>query len=626
MQRFTKFCSHLAVVFIAFIIAYELRRGVSLDWWLNSPQATRVWAWAALYAAIAGVAEAIFKTERSAWRFTSARDLIALLRSCAVTALVFTLFVFVTDRGFALPRSILILAPGISFGLFLGIRLGWRLAFDRTLVNPFLPTWWRSNDDPRKRLVVVGSMAEAEPHVRHLLADPAGRHRPAIIVSPVQREQGLQLHGVPCYAGVQRLESIVEAHFGKTTPAPAILFLQDPVAALDFSAERIGQLLVAGHTLLRLQPMIGPDREGASIEALQEISLEEFLPRAPVKLDPSPIMSLVAGRRVLVTGAGGSIGSELARQLAALRCSHLTLVDHSEFLLFEIDRELAGLHPQLSRRALLVNVRDVSRVQDVMNEERPDLVFHAAALKHVSLVENNPAEGVMTNVVGTWNTMTAAINAGAHQFVLISTDKAVAPTNVMGATKRIAETLLHLAPEGRTLLSAVRFGNVLGSAGSVVPIFRDQIARGGPVTVTHPDVNRFFMTIPEAVQLVLHSTAIRADQATTSPTKFLLEMGVPVKIVDLARQMIELSGKRPEIDVRIEFTGLKPGEKLTETLVDEGEQVVSTAHGIMQVQSTAHYRLNVGEVQRLATIAQTRPAAEVRSVVREILEICCRDK
>ena len=228
----------------------------------------------------------------------------------------------------------------------------------------------------------------------------------------------------------------------------------------------------------------------------------------------------------------------------------------------------------------------------------------------------------MTNVLGTLNVMTAAVECGARQFVLISTDKAVAPTNVMGATKRIAETLQYLITPADTLLSAVRFGNVLGSAGSVVPIFREQIARGGPVTVTHPDVNRFFMTIPEAVQLVLHSTAIRASQAKTTPSKFLLEMGDSVKIVDLARQMIELSGKRPGKDIEIQFTGLKAGEKIAETLIDDGEIVAPAADGIMEVQSADRCNLKREDVEALIDVARHSGPADVRASVLTTLATC----
>ncbi len=349
----------------------------------------------------------------------------------------------------------------------------------------------------------------------------------------------------------------------------AIVFLDDPIQAYGLSTERIGELRRAGHRLLKPQNLGEITGTSGPSHRLEEIPLEDFLPRKPIALDPAPVRALVAGRRVLVTGAGGSIGSELCRQLLALGCAHLSMVDHSEFLLFEIDRELAGTRGDGSRSAILANVRDTDRIAEVVGSEQPDIIFHAAALKHVALVENNPAEGVLTNVLGTWNVIQAAVAHDVAQFVLISTDKAVAPTNVMGATKRIAETLLQFAPSGKTRMTAVRFGNVLGSAGSVVPIFREQIARGGPVTVTHPDVNRFFMTIPEAVQLVLHSTAVSNAMENLGPRKFLLEMGNSVKIVDLARQMIELSGKVPDVDIMIKFSGLKTGEKLSEALFDD---------------------------------------------------------
>jgi len=274
----------------------------------------------------------------------------------------------------------------------------------------------------------------------------------------------------------------------------------------------------------------------------------------------------------------------------------------------------------MTRRAVLANVRDEARIREVFEQERPDIVFHAAALKHVALVENNPAEGVLTNVLGTWNVIRAATAARAGQFVLISTDKAVDPSNVMGATKRIAETLLELVPDSETRLSAVRFGNVLGSAGSVVPIFRDQIARGGPVTVTHPDVNRYFMTIPEAVQLVLHSTAVKAARADEGPSKFLLEMGEPVRIADLARQMIELSGKRPDVDIKIEFTGLKKGEKIAEILSDDGEDPRPCVDGILEVMGRrSSGRLDTARLHTLVSAALGGRGHEVTMLVAETI-------
>ena len=289
------------------------------------------------------------------------------------------------------------------------------------------------------------------------------------------------------------------------------------------------------------------------------------------------------GRRVLVTGAGGSIGSELCRQIAASGCAQLTLVDASEYNLFHIDREIAQTYPALPRQEVLCDVRDAARVARVFGEQRPDIVFHAAALKHVTLVENHPCEGVRTNVLGTRNVATAAKACGAAHLALISTDKAVAPTSVMGAAKRVAEAVARQYGGGDEMrVSIVRFGNVLGSAGSVVPIFQSQIAAGGPITLTHAEVERYFMTIPEAVQLVLRAVALSRIASEPDAGVLTLEMGEPVKIIDLARRMIELQGLVPERDIAIEITGLRPGEKLTETLVDVNEIARPKAPGIME--------------------------------------------
>jgi len=477
-------------------------------------------------------------------------------------------------------------------------------------------------------MVIVGAMADADRQLRLLLSDSGSTYQPVGIVTPHMEEVGLRLHGVPFVSDLAGWKSSKSGLASLGAEPHAIVFLKDPVQDYGFSTERIGELRRAGHRLLKPQSMADIDGAPETQFRLEEIPLEDFLPRKPIALDIAPVRELVSGHRVLVTGAGGSIGSELCRQLVALGCSHLSMMDHSEFLLFEADRELASTGSGTSRRAILGNVRDTERVNEIIRAERPDIIFHAAALKHVGLVENNPAEGVLTNVLGTWNVIQAAVEQKVAQFVLISTDKAVAPTNVMGATKRIAEALLDLVPSGDTGMTVVRFGNVLGSAGSVVPIFREQIARGGPVTVTHPEVNRFFMTIPEAVQLVLHSTAISRVQPETrngskvSPRKFLLEMGESVRIVDLARQMIELSGKTPDVDVVIEFTGLKPGEKLAEVLSDAGEEAGPCVEGIMEL----FWRLapgaitlsDVSELLEQSRLAGGIPEGRVLKVVEQI--------
>lgn len=578
-----KFTIHVGLLFLGFVLAYELRRPMPIFWWLIDPDALRVIRWAGLYAVIGAGVELVFQSERSAWRFASMREVVGLVRNVTVAIGLFLGLIFFLDRGVQLPRSVLPLTWLVSLTLLVGFRMAWRLPHAPGLAAHFLPSWWARPATDRTPLLIVGPMAAADRQLRLLQGDPDSPYQPVGVVTPNPEEVGLRLHGVPFVGDLATWTSV---HCGLTARGArphAVVFLDDPVRAYGFSTERIGELRSGGHMLLKPHSLIAFGTAPGGENTLREIPLEDFLPRKAISLDPAPIRDLVAGRRVLVTGAGGSIGSELCRQLLALGCAHLAMVDHSEFLLFEIDRELASVGGPAGRRAILANVRDADRVAEVVRAERPDIIFHAAALKHVALVENNPAEGVLTNVLGTWNVIQAAVAHDVAQFVLISTDKAVAPTNVMGATKRIAEALLDLAPGGGTRMIAVRFGNVLGSAGSVVPIFRDQIARGGPVTVTHPDVNRFFMTIPEAVQLVLHSAAIDAGARAGPPRKFLLEMGEPVSIAHLARQMIELSGKTPDLDVVIEFTGLKPGEKLAEALSDEGEEVRPCIEGITEL-------------------------------------------
>ncbi|HIJ63133.1 MAG TPA: polysaccharide biosynthesis protein, partial [Rhodospirillaceae bacterium] len=313
---------------------------------------------------------------------------------------------------------------------------------------------------------------------------------------------------------------------------------------------------------------------------VKPIAVEDLLGRPQTVLDRSAMRSLIEGRRVLVTGAGGSIGGELVRQIADCAPAALSLLELSEFALYTIDQEISESHPELPRRPLLADIRDDARIAQVMREERPELVFHAAALKHVPMVEANPLEGVRTNAIGTRVVADAARAHGVRLMVLISTDKAVNPSSVMGASKRAAESYcqaLDLDGAAGTRFVTVRFGNVLGSTGSVVPLFQRQLAAGGPITVTHPEMTRYFMTIREAVELVLQTSALGfAHPDLYQGRIFVLDMGEPVKIVGLARQMIRLAGLRPDTDIKIRFTGLRPGEKLFEELFHGAEAPVPT--------------------------------------------------
>jgi O-antigen biosynthesis protein WbqV len=357
---------------------------------------------------------------------------------------------------------------------------------------------------------------------------------------------------------------------------------------------------------------------------LKPVAIEDLLNRPQVKLDREGMARLVQGRRVIVTGAGGTIGSELARQVAALGPETLVLLDNGEYALWQIDLELAETHPGVPRRAVIADIRDEARIRAVFEEWRPELVFHAAALKHVPMVEANPLEGLLTNIAGTRHVADAARAAGARAMVLISTDKAVNPTSVMGASKRLAEMYCQaldiVARGGGAGLTCitVRFGNVLGSTGSVVPLFRRQLERGGPLTVTHPDMQRYFMTVREAVGLVLEASVLGTGPdplAGALPAAglggiFVLDMGKPVKIVDLARQMIRLAGLRPEQDVEIRFTGLRPGEKLFEELFHGKEPPVPTGHEglLMATPRTADLAIVGRAIDEIATACRNGQA------------------
>ena len=354
------------------------------------------------------------------------------------------------------------------------------------------------------------------------------------------------------------------------------------------------------------------------ISRMRDVAVETLLGREPVYLDQSELDRFLGGRRILVTGAGGSIGSELARQVARFRPSLLLLLDRAEGALFEFDRELRQLRPELDIRPLIADVVDAPRIRSLISQFRPDVVLHAAAHKHVPMMESNASEAIKNNVFGTRILGELAGELGVETFVLISTDKAVHPSSVMGASKRIAELVIQdLDQRYDTRYVAVRFGNVMGSAGSVIPIFREQIARGGPVTVTHPDMMRYFMTIPEAAQLVLETGAM-GDRGEI----YILDMGEPVRILDLARDLITLSGFRPYEDIEIVFTGLRPGEKLFEELEVSGENIAKTRHPKIFIGRLPVYtsdRLTDG-LKRLATLGRHGHDGEIREFLAEFLD------
>jgi len=439
--------------------------------------------------------------------------------------------------------------------------------------------------------LLVGGATEADLFIRALGQDPRPVVRLQGLISLSARQTGRRIQNQPILGSLDELPDILE-RLGAEGRLPRLLVvtgseLAGPsMARLLDDAERHGMQVRRAPRPTALHPA----RRGAEqppIE-LKPVAIEDLLNRPQVQLDREGMARLIQGRRVLVTGAGGTIGSELARQVAALGPAELALLDSGEFALWQIDIELAESHPGVPRRVMLADVRDEGRVRAVFQAVRPELVFHAAALKHVPMVEANALEGLLTNAEGTRLVADAARASGVQAMVLISTDKAVNPTSVMGASKRLAEMYcqaLDIAARAAGVgmrCVTVRFGNVLGSTGSVVPLFQHQLERGGPLTVTHPDMRRYFMTVREAVGLVLEASVVGMGDAALAAARdggiFVLDMGKPVKIADLARQMIRLAGLRPDEDVEIRFTGLRPGEKLFEELFHGKEPPVPTGH------------------------------------------------
>ena len=467
------------------------------------------------------------------------------------------------DHAFALPRGVTLVDFNLSLLLFVGFRVSIRALRER----------FSGHEAPAgvvERLVIVGAGRSGEQLAAELRSRRGHGLEPVCFVDDDPAKHGLDIHGLPVTGAPETIPQLIEK-FGVTE---VILALP------SHSAKRIREIsaLAVRHGLrVRVVPSIA-DLAGGRIRAtdLRPVSVEDLLGRKPAQLDDAAIGALIAGRTVLVTGAGGSIGQELCRQVAARHPARLLLLDQCEVLLYQTEQELIGAGAGALITPLVGDVTDEARLCEVFARFRPELVLHAAAHKHVPLMESQPGEALKNNVLGTALLARIASEHGVGRFVLISSDKAVNPTNVMGASKRLSELViqgLQARPGNRTRFVAVRFGNVLASSGSVIPIFRKQIAEGGPVTVTHPDVKRYFMTIPEAVGLVLQS----ATQGEGGDI-LVLEMGEPLRIVDVARQLIELSGFRPDIDIEIRIVGLRPGEKLVEELQLQGEHYRPTAH------------------------------------------------
>jgi FlaA1/EpsC-like NDP-sugar epimerase len=499
----------------------------------------------------------LFGLYRGVWRFASLPDLLRILKGTGVGLIIIMVAVFFLYRLEDVPRSVPVL-----YGLFLimllsGPRFVYRWLKDRRIIL-----------GRGERVLIVGAGHAGDLLVRDMLRDHSNTYLPVAFVDDTPRRVGQDIHGIPVVGATDAIPEVVEDR------EIDVVVLAVPSAKVK-ERQCLVELCEQAGVPFRTVPQLGDLMSGqVAINQLREVSIEDLLGREPVTLDWEAIRDGLSQRTIMVTGAGGSIGSELCRQIARLEPTKLVLLDNGEYNLYSIELELRNQYPMIQIDACIRDVRDVTAINKVFEIFRPQVVFHAAAFKHVPLLEHQVREAVYNNVLGTRNVARAADRHGTSEFVLISTDKAVNPSNVMGASKRMAEIFCqNLNARSDTKFITVRFGNVLGSAGSVIPLFHKQIAAGGPVTVTHQEMERYFMTIPEACQLIMQASVIGAGGEI-----FVLDMGEPVKITYLAEQMIRLSGKEPGRDIEISITGLRPGEKLYEELFHDSEQLESTDH------------------------------------------------
>ena len=587
---------HLILVTVSYTLAFLLRfEGAVPEPFVGAYAMTLPW--------IVGfrlLAFSSFQVYRGSWRYVGMRDLQLLLKSVGASTLMFAAFLLFTARDQAYPRSVPIIDAILTVMLIGGVRFSLRAVRERSKPNVLTRT---------RRVLIIGAGDAGELLLREMYSNPRLGFTPVGFVDDDPHKTGTQIHGVQVLGTTDKLLEVL-----KTREADELI-IAIPSASRPQIQALVNRCLASGLPF-KIVPAIAALSEGAvHMRQVRPVRVEDLLGRDPVNLDETTIRRDISERNVIITGAGGSIGSELARQVASYGPARLGLLERGENSLYLIEQELRRKYPDVNIVPMLCDVSNQREVQTAFRAIRPDVVFHAAAYKHVPLMESHLLAAVRNNVFGSHIVVTASTEYGA-KLVLISTDKAVTPSNVMGATKRLAEKILlsHAAHEHNPFV-AVRFGNVLGSNGSVVPLFTEQIADGGPVTVTHPDATRYFMTIPEAVQLVLQASVL--DEARNHIV--MLEMGEPVKILDLARNLIRLSGLEPDVDIPIVFTGLRPGEKMHEQLMSESEETMPTRYEkIRVVRTDTPPSLDAGLAQ-LRTVVENRDERATLKMLQELV-------
>jgi FlaA1/EpsC-like NDP-sugar epimerase len=596
-SRYTAFLHDLLMIPVAWLGSYWLRfnlDGIPTEYW---QQALRMLP---LVLVVQGSLFWYFGLYRGVWRFASMPDLVRIMKATLTGVAVAAVAIFFLTRLQSIPRSVFVLDV-ILLILLLGTpRFVYRWIKDRRLYGQEV-----------KNVLIVGAGQAGEMLVRDLLRDPLHAYRPVAFVDDASLKQGKDVHGV-------RVVGACDAIPDLANELDVRLIVIALPSANSRQMQRVVALCEATGLPFRVLPHMKDLVTGqVTLKELREVKIDDLLGRETVSLDWKAITQGVQGKSVLVTGGGGSIGSELCRQVARLKPAHLVIFEQSEFNLYSIEIELRRSFPELKLTALLGDICDPVAVEQMLRRHRPAVILHAAAYKHVPMLEHQLRAAVMNNVLGTRTLAALADRYGCVMFVMISTDKAVNPANIMGMTKRVAEIYCqNLSARSATHFITVRFGNVLGSAGSVIPLFQKQIAQGGPVTVTHPEITRYFMTIPEAAQLIL-----QAGTMGKGGEIFVLDMGEPVKIAYLAEQLIRLSGKKPGEEIEIIYTGLRPGEKLYEELFHESEKLAGTTHPkILLANSRSMDFAQLEQVlDGLATACEANDVREIYGLLSELV-------
>jgi FlaA1/EpsC-like NDP-sugar epimerase len=562
-----------------------------------------------------------FDLYRGMWRYTSISDLLNIIKAATASSLLITIFIAFKIRFIGYPRSVFVIDWFLTILFIAGFRLLVRLFFERlareksekSMPQQFM-SLFKHYPKSVKKLLIIGAGDCGEKILREIRDNASLKFKAVGFLDDNRNKIGRKIHGVP----VLGLISEISAAIKKVSADEALIALP---SATGHQMREIVEYCKKSGIPFKTVPGYGELINGrVSVKAIRDVAYPDLLGRAVVKLDAKGISDYIKGNCMLVTGAGGSIGSELCRQICKFSPKKIVLFERAESPLYEIDLELKRNFSDISIVPVLGDIQSGIQLENTFQAHNPQAVFHAAAYKHVPMLEIQPWKALENNILGTDCLIKVVQQHGCDRFVFVSTDKAVRPTNVMGASKRVAEMLIQCQggnPNGQTKFAVVRFGNVVGSVGSVVPLFKKQIEIGGPVTVTHPEVTRYFMTIPEACQLILQSGALCDEQVEI----FILDMGKPVKIADLARDLIRLSGFEPDEDIKIEFIGLRPGEKLFEELITEGEGIVGTNHDkimTLRGQKCSLKMLN-GKIDKLRQLAAEQNAEKIRSTLKEIV-------